>query len=314
MSAQRQKARFPSGDTFCAAWHYPGSNGGCVVMAAGLGIPKEPGTDPLAKRIAEAGFSVLAFDYRRIGESGGHPRQVVYMGEQLDDWDAAIRYARTLPEVDPRRIAIWGFSLAGGHVVNTAARNPDLGAAISHSGGVDPFPVIPYAVKYTTPVAFLKFLAVGLADMIGGALGRPPIMIPMSGEKGEVAGLNTPDSRNTARALDPDGRYGLPDKIAARSALRMAWYRPAWAARRVQVPMLFLAYEDDGVSLARPVIKRAKRIRSAELAVLPGGHYQAFIDGMDLALDVMLPFLRRHLIVSESADAFDTPVSGNQQP
>ena len=26
----RQKAHFRSGDTTCAAWHYPGINGGCV--------------------------------------------------------------------------------------------------------------------------------------------------------------------------------------------------------------------------------------------------------------------------------------------
>jgi hypothetical protein len=29
-SAERRKVHFPSGDTTCAAWHYPGTNGGCV--------------------------------------------------------------------------------------------------------------------------------------------------------------------------------------------------------------------------------------------------------------------------------------------
>ena len=33
--AQRRKVHFPSGDTSCAAWHYPGTNSGCVVMAGG---------------------------------------------------------------------------------------------------------------------------------------------------------------------------------------------------------------------------------------------------------------------------------------
>ena len=37
-----------------------------------------------------AGFAVLAFDYRRLGESGGHPRQVVRIGEQLADLEAAL--------------------------------------------------------------------------------------------------------------------------------------------------------------------------------------------------------------------------------
>jgi uncharacterized protein len=31
----REKVRFPSGDTTCAAWHYPGITGACVIMAGG---------------------------------------------------------------------------------------------------------------------------------------------------------------------------------------------------------------------------------------------------------------------------------------
>ena len=33
-SRARQKVRFSSGGTECAAWFYPGTNGGCVIMAA----------------------------------------------------------------------------------------------------------------------------------------------------------------------------------------------------------------------------------------------------------------------------------------
>jgi fermentation-respiration switch protein FrsA (DUF1100 family) len=114
MSTNREKVRFASGDTECAAWHYPGSNGACVVMAGGFAVTKEPATDMFAKRFCEAGFAVLAFDYRRLGESGGLPRQVVRVREQLADWQAAIGFAATLPGVDPARLAVWGFSASGG--------------------------------------------------------------------------------------------------------------------------------------------------------------------------------------------------------
>ena len=33
-SRARQKVYFSSGGTECAAWFYPGTNGGCVIMAA----------------------------------------------------------------------------------------------------------------------------------------------------------------------------------------------------------------------------------------------------------------------------------------
>ena len=49
-------------------------------MAGGLAVTKEPATDPFAARFNEAGLTVLAFDFRRLGESGGDPRQIVRIG------------------------------------------------------------------------------------------------------------------------------------------------------------------------------------------------------------------------------------------
>ncbi len=125
--ADRQKVWFTSGDAQCAAWHYPGASGACVIMTGGYAVTKEPGTDRFARRFHEAGFSVLAFDYRRLGESGGQPRQVIRLRDQLADWQAAIGCARTLPEVDPARIAIWSFSLPGGHIFPRRGPQPGPG-------------------------------------------------------------------------------------------------------------------------------------------------------------------------------------------
>lgn len=36
----REKVRFISGGIDCVGWHYPGTNGGCVVMAAGGAVTK----------------------------------------------------------------------------------------------------------------------------------------------------------------------------------------------------------------------------------------------------------------------------------
>jgi dienelactone hydrolase len=138
VSKEREKVFFVSGGTQCAAWHYPGTNGACVVMAAGFAVTKEPGTDPFARRFHEAGFSVLAFDFRRLGESGGRPRQVVRLGDQLADWQAAVELAAALPHVDATRLAVWGFSSSGGQVFSVAARNPHLAAAIAQTPLADP--------------------------------------------------------------------------------------------------------------------------------------------------------------------------------
>src|SRR5690348_18076714 len=102
-------------------------------MTGGFAVTKEPGTDLFARRFAEAGFSVLAFDYRHLGESGGQPRQVQRVGEQLADWRAAIGRARALPGGDPARIAIWSFSSSAGHVFRIAAGDPGPAAAVAQT-------------------------------------------------------------------------------------------------------------------------------------------------------------------------------------
>src|SRR5262245_28771191 len=133
MSINREKVRFASGDADCAAWYYRGTNGACVIMTGGFAVTKEPGTDKFAQRFNDAGFSVLAFEYRRIGESSGTPRQVLPIRDQLADWDAAIAFAARLPGVDRTRLAIWGFSASGGHIFRIAARHPELAAAIAQT-------------------------------------------------------------------------------------------------------------------------------------------------------------------------------------
>jgi uncharacterized protein len=293
----RESVRFASGDTTCAAGHYPGTNGACVVMAAGMAVTKEPGTDRFAERFHAAGFSVLAFDFRRLGESGGGPRQVVRMVEQQVDFRAAIGFARSLPGVDPARVAIWGFSLSGGHVFPVASGDPDLGAAIAVSPGLGGQAAARNAMHHQTRAALLRLTGRGVVDAIGGLAGREPLLVPLVGERGEVAVLTTPDARNGPAALNPGNRY--PDwlqAVAARSALRIGFYRPARYAPRVPCPLMVVVCEQDGVALAAPAVRAAAHAPRGEVERLPGGHYAPFLDGHQRAVEVQLTFLRRHLL------------------
>jgi len=42
VNGEREKVRFVSGGTERAAWHYPGRNGACVIMAGGFAVTKDP--------------------------------------------------------------------------------------------------------------------------------------------------------------------------------------------------------------------------------------------------------------------------------
>ena len=313
MSAEREKVWFTSDGTECAAWHYPGSNGACLVMAGGFAVTKEPATDLFAKRFSEAGFAVLAFDYRRLGDSGGLPRQVVRISEQLADWQAAIGFAATLPDVDPARIAIWGFSASGGHVFRVAARHPALAAAIAQTPNADGPAAVRNAARHQQPLAMLRFTGRGLLDAIGALAGRPPRLVPLAGEPGTVALLTTPDAQDGGRALNPGGRY--PDwqqAVAARSALRIGFYRPGRYASRVRCPLLVLVCDQDQSALAGPAVRAARRAPRAELVHLAGGHYAPFLDGHEQAAAAELSFLRAHLPGQLRADDPATASAGHQ--
>jgi pimeloyl-ACP methyl ester carboxylesterase len=296
------KLDFTSAGTRCAAWHYPGENGACVIMAAGLGVIKEAGTDVFAKRFHDAGYSVLAFDYRRLGESGGTPRQLVRIGDQLADWDAAIAFAATLPGVDSDKLAIWGFSVSGGHVFTAAARNPGLAAAIAHAPLADGLHAMRNALLHTTPLALARLSARAAADALGGLLGREPLLVPLAGDRGTVASLTTPDSRNGARALNPGNRYPQwQQTVAARSAIRVGFYRPGRFATQIRCPLLVVAYDDDGVAPPEPAVRAANRAPQGRLARLPGGHYAAFLGVGEQTAQALLSFLD-HALRTESPD------------
>lgn len=301
VSVQREKIRFASGDSDCAGWHYPGTNGACVIMAGALGMTKEPSSDLFAKHFHDAGFSVLAFDYRHFGESGGEPRQIIRVGEQLADWQAAIHCASGLPGVDPTRLAAWGFSMSGGHVFRVAAANPGLAAAIAQCASVDGQATSRSVMHYQKPSAMLRFTFRGILDALGSLVGRKPLLVPLAARPGTPAALVTPDALDVHRALDPDTRY--PDwqrTVAARSALRLGFYRPGSHAARVGCPLLVLVCDEDKSALAEPAVRAARRAPRAELVRVPGGHYAPFLEGHAQAVEAELSFLRRHLLNAEA--------------
>jgi fermentation-respiration switch protein FrsA (DUF1100 family) len=304
-SAEREKIWFRSGTSECAAWYYPGDNGAAVVMAGGFAMSKEPGTDRFARRFQQAGFTVLAFDYRRLGESGGRPRQVVRVRDQLADWRAALAHAASLPSVDPKRLAAWAFSVSGGHIFPVAAGSPQLAAAIAQTPNADGPAAVRNARRHTTGSALARLTARGLVDLLRGLIGLDPLLVPLVGPPGTVAVLSTPDAvADTQRALNPGNAYPEWDqRVAARSALRIGTYRPGRRAPHVQCPLLVVVCDQDQSALASPAVTAAARAPRGQLFRLPGGHYEPFLDGHEEVVQAELSFLRRHLLDPEPSSS-----------
>src|ERR1700757_2178396 len=129
----RRDVAFPSSGDECRAWLFmpKAERPPLVILGHGLGATREYGLEPFARRFVDAGIAALVFTYRHFGDSGGRPRQLLDIDRQLGDWAAALAYARTLEEIDATRIALWGTSFGGGHVLIAAARDGGVAAVVS---------------------------------------------------------------------------------------------------------------------------------------------------------------------------------------
>ena len=188
----REDVVFQSDGTQCAAWLYrPSSAVGStpiVVMAHGFTGTRRDRIGPLAERFAEAGIAALAFDYRGFGDSGGEPKDAVDVEAQLNDWRAAIAFARGLEGIDPERVAVWGTSYGGGHAVSMAAEDDRLAAAIAQVPFVDGVRQFP-RLKPATVTAMSMHAT---RDRVAASFGQPPHVIPAVAPAGEVGFITAP--------------------------------------------------------------------------------------------------------------------------
>jgi dienelactone hydrolase len=295
----RADVRFTSGDTTCAGWlyHPAGASEGprpAVILGHGLGAVKEMGLDAYARRFAEAGYVCLAFDYRHFGESGGEPRQLLDPSRQLDDWAAALAYVRGLDEVDAERVAIFGSSFGGGHVIRVAARDPRVAAAISQC----PFTDGRRSALTVDLKGTLGVTARALRDVAAQVRGRPPVRVAVAGDPGTPALMNARDARDGYLKLVPPGSSHEAG-VAARVALRIPLLRPGASAKDVRCPILFAVCERDTVAPPGPTLTYAARAPRGEIVRYPIGHFDIYAgEPFERAVADYVDFLQRHVPVA----------------
>ena len=278
-SALRREVAFMSGGVTCRAWAYvPGDSvqrpAPCIVMAHGLSGTRNASLEPYAERFAAAGFYVVLFDYRYLGDSDGEPRQLISIPRQLEDWKSAIAFARAMPGVDPERIGLWGCSLSGGHVIVAAAGDKRIAAVSAQCPMLDGHAS---ARKVRKQVGFGKIsrlAAASLLDTARAAFGLSPYYIALVSPPGELSAMPTPDAYDGLMAIVPPG---WRNEVAARLFLRLPFYRPIRYAREVDCPTLLIACEHDTVVSTEAAAEAAERMGDkARLVTLPIGHFEIY--------------------------------------
>lgn len=308
MTTTREDLRFTSGTERCAAWLYPAAAPSnttgepsaapgepttsaqaldattpVIVMGHGMSGTRRDCLGAFAERFAAAGVAALVFDHRGFGDSDGEP-DLFDPARQLEDWRAAIGFARSLPGIDGDRVATFGSSMGGGNALAAAAEDKHIAAAISQV----PFLDIVLQAHRSSPRVTAKVLA-------AAARGRH---LPVLGEPDEPALLNAPGAAAGWRhvvAIGEDSRWR--DRISTGWLLGRP-YRPGRKAAELHCPWLVCVGEADRVARPGPAIAAAHRAPLGELRTYPGVDHFDIYDGPahEALVADQLAFLRRHLL------------------
>lgn len=286
------------GDTIKAWLFLPENLSGpvpCIVMGHGFGGTMDMGLTAYATRYREAGFAVLAFDYRHFGASDGEPRQLLWIPHQLEDWAAAIAYARGRTEIDTDKIGLWGTSLSGGHVIVAAAKDDRIACVSAQCPGLDGREAAKIAFTRHGIGHGLKMMAHGQRDLVRSWLGLSPHRIPIFGKPGSIACLTTPDALEAAAKLS---REGFVNEVCARVTIRGDKYRPVEYAGKVNCPVLLQICDNDQLVPPAAVEKTIQILGSrAEAIRYPIGHFDIYFgENLEKAIRDQLAFFDKHLV------------------
>lgn len=92
-----------------------------LVMAGPMTSVKEETVPHYAAPLAEAGYTVLAFDNRNFGESAGEPRQHLDTAEQVEDLKNAVSFLLTREDVDADRLGLACVCMGAGYALAVAS-------------------------------------------------------------------------------------------------------------------------------------------------------------------------------------------------
>ncbi|MFH1095505.1 MAG: alpha/beta fold hydrolase [Candidatus Micrarchaeota archaeon] len=158
------------------------------------GFPGSEKNVDIQRELMERGIAGFALHFSGAWGSEGRYRFTTLVPQAL----AALRFLKTRPFVDPRRVGIFGFSMGGWAAINTAARAPAVKAvvAVSPAGGPEMItPAMQSAINHLSSslrVGSTKALgrdfvkAVRSQDPAKSAAGLKTALLLVHGEKDDI--------------------------------------------------------------------------------------------------------------------------------
>jgi fermentation-respiration switch protein FrsA (DUF1100 family) len=272
-----------------------------VVMAHGFSATRHMGLPAFAEDFAAAGYAVLVYDHRNLGDSDGEPRQEINPWAQARDYRYALTWIADQPGIDPDRLAIWGSSFSGGEVIVVGAVDRRVRAVIANvpfAGMGQELSASARAERFETMRAALEDESgAGPADTTAPPVGPLPVIRPSNGDPEAAAFLPQPESTAWFEAVGGSGT-GWQNTSTLHGLSGDFMFDPSYAAPFLApTPLLMVVATEDRVAsaqVARSAYALAQEPKRLEL--IPGDHFVPCSGEPQAQVSkAMLDFLREFL-------------------
>ncbi|WP_416048447.1 alpha/beta hydrolase [Cupriavidus basilensis] len=285
------------GDVIRGTFYLPAGATGqvpAVVLAHGWSMVAGGDLEDYAAAVVNEGIAALTFDFRRLGRSGGQPRQEIDPAWQIEDLRAAISYVRGRPEVDRERIGIWGSSYSGGHALVVAAIDKRVRCVVSQVPTISGFAAAQRRMRYdkarTLQAAFE-------ADREARFAGAAPATLRMIDAELEAPvaypGRDSYDYMHGEAQRCPS----WVNEVTLRSLELARAYEPGAYIRRIApTPLLMIVATEDGLTpadLQQEAFNQAHQPK--QLLLLGGGHYSVYTAHFDQTSRAAASWFAEHL-------------------
>jgi dienelactone hydrolase len=255
-----------------------------IILTHGLSGIVDLDLERYAEVFCVGGFACLAYDHRNWGRSGGEPRCESDPWRQVADLREAISFARTLPDIDPERIGLWGTSYAGGHVLTVTALDRRVRCAVSQ------VPLISGSRTFDAWVPAAKqdkFRARLDADRDARWRGEAAATIPAA----------LPDSETEEWVLRNDVNGTYRNELTLRSFDLLRTYEPiAFVERIAPTPLLMIVATNDVQTPTAWQLEAFATIGEPKrLLKIDCRHYDVYMDHLEEAAAGALAWYEEHL-------------------
>ena len=237
---------------------------------------------------------MLVHDHRNFGASGGDLRGDVDPWRQIADWRRAISYLEARPEVDPSRIGLWGTSYAGGHALVLGATDRRLRCIVAQVPTISGYE---QGLRRVSPDATPALEHAFNEDERAQLHGEPPRrQAVVSGDPSVAAAYRSQDAIEFYLQPVPEGLW--ENEITLRSTRAARMYEPGlWISRVSPTPLLLVVAREDKLTVADLALAAYERaLEPKRLVLIPGGHFDPYLDQFSLAATAATEWFREHLL------------------